>query len=306
MALFGTGNATPTTPKSQFTHRYWGGLGVAHRNPWQTGLPALFGNTGLEVMNRRNFTYLFQDFLINLDCSTVQGGGGEPGAVWEMTGITGATPTFTLTADCPNGLGYLAIGDTTEDHGAHIQFYPNSTTAAGECIDPINQEVVAWAMCGKMPYPLTSDWFVGIAEDGNGTPVLTGATGAINNGHYMGFHHLEDATTVSLVQSGNGTDIVVANPISTPWTPEDGEDPLLLRELGLRIEGNEKLYWYINGVCVGATQVGAAETGGTVEAFADKMTPTLVIVNGDEADSGAAYIDYHTFQTTRLQGPLGG
>jgi hypothetical protein len=154
-------------------------------------------------------------------------------------------------------------------------------------------------MSGKMTYPLTTDWFIGLAEDD--ATVLTAATGVMNNDHYIGFHHLEDSTTVDLVQSGAGTDIVVTTPLTTPWTPEDSEDPLVLRELGIRIEGNNRMYWYINGVCIGVTEVGAAETGGTVEAFTHGMTPTVALVNGDAGDEAAvAWIDYNAFQTTRV------
>jgi hypothetical protein len=306
MGIFSFGDATPTKPMGQFSGRCGKGYGVAHRAPFNTGQPALFANTPLEVMNRREFCCYWQEFIDNMDCSHVQGAAGEPGALWELIMTTTATATFDLLTDVQNGVAELNVVETTADMGVQIQLWPSAITAAGECIRPATQQVVTWAMSGKMTYPLTTDWFVGLAEDGGAASILTVGTGAIANDHYIGFHHLEDSTTVDLVQSGAGTDIVVTTPLLTPWTPEDSEDPLVLRELGLRIEGNDKMYWYINGVCVGATEVGAAETGGTVEAFTHGMTPTVCLVNGDAGDEAAvAWIDYHTFQTTRVLAPTG-
>lgn len=316
MAMFGRGEATPTTPNGQFVGRYANGLGVAHRAWRDRGEPALFANTPLEVMNRRQFVTVWHEFIDNMDCSHTVGAAGVPGALWELTAIDDPVPTFDMLTDVQNGVAELNVNEGTEDHGAQIQLYPASVTAAGECIRPAadvgdhEQHLVTWCMCGKMTYPLTTDWFVGLAEDASGdgpnTPVMTAATGAMNCDHYIGFHHLEDSTTVDLVQSGAGTGIVVANPLLTPWTPEDSEDPLLLRELGIRIEGNNKMFWYVNGYCVGATQVGQAETGGTVEAFTHGMTPTVAIINGDAGDeSGVVWIDYHGFQVTRVLAPTG-
>lgn len=305
MAIFGNDDATPQNTHGQFHSRASAGHGVAYRAPHaNSGQPALFANTPLDIMERREFVCFFQEFIHNMDCSHVQGAAGEPGALWELLGYTGVAETFDLLTDVQNGVAELNVGAGTENHGAQIQLWPAAVTAAGECIRPATQQVVTWCMSGKMTYPLTTDWFIGLAEDD--ATVLTAATGVMNNDHYIGFHHLEDSTTVDLVQSGAGTDIVIANPLLTPWTPEDSEDPLVLRELGLRIEGNDKMWWYVNGICIGATQVGNAETGGTVEAFTHGMTPTVAVVNGDAGDeAGVVWIDYHAFQCSRVLAPTG-
>lgn len=319
MAIFGHGDATPTSPRGQFSGRYEQALGVAHRAAYNTGQPALFANTPLEVMGRREFVCYWQEFIHNMDCSHVQGAAGEPGALWELTNIGGVAATFDMLTDVQNGVAELNVAGNTDDHGAQIQLFPAAITAAGECIRPAAdtglhaQHLVTWCMSGKMTYPLTTDWFIGLAEDasadGPNTPVMTAATGAMNCDHYIGFHHVEDGTTVDLVQNGAGTaDLVIANPLLTPWTPEDSESPLILRELGLRIEGNDKMYWYVNGVCIAQTEVGAAETGGNVEAFTHGMTPTVATINGDAGDgseTGVVWIDYHGFQTTRALAPTG-
>jgi len=296
MAFLSGDDASPLSPKGQFVGRYNKGLGVGHRGR-DTGTPDIFANTPLEVMNNREFCCFWQDFMDNYETDTTN--------VWELTEVGTATAAFTIVADSPNGLSFFSVVELTDNFGAQIQFHPGATTAAGETIDPLNQAVVSWAMAGKMAYPLTTDWFIGISVDD--TSVLTEATGVMAASDYMGFHHLEDSATVELVQSGGGTDVVVV-PLVTPWTPKDAESPMLIRELGLRIDDNDKMYWYINGVCVGRTQVGAT-TGVDVTplAFATKMTSTVALVNGDAGNSCAStYIDYHTWQVSRLNAPVGG
>lgn len=303
MAIFGQDEATPTTPKGQFAARYARGMGVAHRAYYNTGQPALFANTPLEVMNRREFVCFWQDFITNLDSSTAQGAAGEPGKVWEMTALGGATPAFYILTDGPNGLGWLSSGGTTAGHGVQIQLFPNSLTAAGEIVSPYTQPVIAWAACGKIPLAHESSWFVGLCKDDTAILAVGGAMSATS---YIGFHHPEGDDNVYLVQRGGAADVVV-DPLTTLWTPEDGESPLVLRELGIRIEDNDKMKWYLNGICIGATEVGNVENGNTVAAFVGNMTPSFVIVNqtgGAASGVNSLYIDYHTLQATRVLAPI--
>lgn len=298
MAFLAPDDATPLSPKGQFAGRYNKGLGVGHRGR-DTGTPDIFANTPLEVMNNREFCSFWQDFMDNYETDTTN--------VWELTEVTTVTAAFNIVADSPNGLSLFSVVEVDDDDAAQIQFHPGATTAAGETIDPINQAVVSWAMAGKMTYPLTTDWFIGICVDN--TNILTTATGEFtaNSTDYMGFHHVEDEAEIRLVQSGGGTDVQVT-PLITPYTPEDSESPMLVRELGLRIDNNDKMYWYVNGVCVGRTEVGAT-TGVDVTpvAFATKLTSSVALINGDAGDVPASvYIDYHTWQVSRLNAPVGG
>ena len=302
MSIFGFGDATALNPKGQFSGRCANGMGVAHRARHNTGQPALFANTPLEVMNRREFVCYWQEFIDNMDCSHTVGAAGVPGGLWELTAV-GGTATFDLLEDAPNGLGELRVVEVNDNFGAQIQLFPSSISSTGECMDPINQQLVTWAMSGKMTFPLTSSWYIGLAEDD--TTFLDNAGAITATTKYIGFYHLADATTVDLVQRGD-TDNLTVTPLQALWTPADSENPLLLRELGLRIEGNDKMYWYFNGICIGATKVGTVETGGTVEAFTGKMTPTVCLVNNGGSNAAVVWIDYHTFQTTRIVAPVGG
>ena len=288
MAMYGLGDATPTDPKRQFSGRYRAGLGMAYGPQRASGAPELFGNTPLEVSNRREFMTLKHDFLIAHDVDTTN--------VWEMQ----AAATLTVVADSPNGLAVMTAANANNNTVAQMQFFPGAIVAAGEVADPINQEVVCQAWCGKMPFALTTDWFIGIAEDD--TTVLA-ATGVMGNGSYIGFHHLENATTVRLVQGDSGN-AISAIPLRTLWTPADSVNTL--RELAVMIVGNRKYFWFIDGICVGAAQVGDVIGGVTTAAFTDKMTPTICTKNGAEEDAAITYVDYQFLQATRLTAPLGG
>jgi len=116
----------------------------------------------------------------------------------------------------------------------------------------------------------------------------------------VGFLHVEDATEVLLVQGGTlNANMVYVTPYNDLWTPADASTTK--RSLGLRIEGNEKLYWYLDGVEVGSIGVGQDDAAGTTAvAFDGQMGSTIAICNNDTSVNRAtATVDYIAGQVTR-------
>ena len=278
-------NATPTTPKDQFSSRLEQGMGVAHRKNPGGGAIALFGNTPLEIQNHRKFVVNDIEFLRSDDVSVTD---------WTLTGYGGVAETFAVSSDQQDGIAILDVGGATDNHGAQVQY--TAAGGAGEFLNPSQQHIVALEYNTRISRDLEADWFVGFAET-NAT-VLVAATGALvaTLDDYMGFHHLADSETISLVQGGvAGTDIVVANPSSSLYVPTNQQS--YWHSWGLRVDDNDKMYWYVNGDLVGFTQVGDAETGGTVTGFAGRSCYTFAVVNNGGASN--ITVDYVLSATER-------
>jgi hypothetical protein len=164
---------------------------------------------------------------------------------------------------------------------------------------PLIQSVVSWEAKGYLNLALDSNWFIGIGET---DPTFMLASGVMDVDNYMGFLHVEDATTVSLVQSGTAAaNEIIVTPLIPLWTPADAS--LTKRRLGIRIEDNDKLYWYVDGAMVGYIQIGDDDSVGTTSvAFDDAMCSTLCLTNNNDAGGGGAAtmtIDYIFGQVSR-------
>ena len=285
-------NATPTDPKDQFSQRMGKGLGVLHRSVTKprSGDVALWGNTGNEIINAGNFVTHNLDFHMVLDSAAT---------TWTVTDIGGAAGAFGMIAtDSVGGLALLTVGGATVSHGVQIQENVVAT-AHSQMYDPTLSHVVAWEARGSMTFALDSDWFVGI---GSTEAPFMSVAGVPAGDDYMGFLHIEDATTVQLVQTGTA----VANAISvTPsrdlWTPADAS--ITKRSLGIRVDTlNEKLYWYLDGAMVGHINVGDDDAAGTTcVGFGAAMGSTICIINNSAggANTSTATIDYINSQVTR-------
>jgi hypothetical protein len=293
MTIEGSIAATPTSPGNQFSERQARGRGVRYRGEYGTDV-ALWGNLGDESLNRTNFVDFFLDFYKESD--VYQTGGADEPHLWTLTQLTGVAGTFTTVDDTVEGLAILDVVGATDNHGVQVQY--TDATGGGELLQPANSEIVAWESRGSMNLALDSDWFVGIS---NTDTTLVSATGTmVTANNFMGFLHASDATTVSLVQSGtlNANQVVVASSIPL-WTPADASSTK--RRLGLRVEDNDKMYWYVDGIQVGETRVGLAETGGTVVLFSEAMCSSFAVNNGSAA-AAAITIDYVQHQCTRPPG----
>jgi len=289
MTVLGHANATPTDPKGQFSNRQARGVGVSHRPvSGRAGDVALFANTGSEIHNFREFVTHYLDFHEDDDISVT--------TRWTLSSFTGVG-TLTRTDDTPQGLAVLATGAATNSHGVQIQ--ETDSNAQGEMYNPLvtQSHIVAWESRGSMNLTLEADWFIGIAET---DATFMSAAGVLSGDNYIGFHHVQDATTVSLVQCGTANANKVTVAASVPlWTPADASTTK--RSLGVRIEANNSMRWYVDDVEVGRTEVGLAETGGTVVAFDDAMCSTFSLFNNSAASAQATMtIDYIAGQVSRV------
>ena len=287
-------NATPTTPKDQFSARYTKGVGVAHRGTARVGTRALWGNTGNEIMNFREFCTHNIDFLVDSD--TYQTGGGNEPHLWTLTNLTGVAGAFTKIDDTVQGLALLDVGGATASHGVQIQEI--DATGAGLKYDPTLSYIVSWESRGSMTLAEDCDWFVGIGiEDSTFMDAAGAITAEVTD--YMGFLHVEDATTVQLVQCGTANaNAVIVVPDVPLWTPADAA--ATKRRLGLRIENNDFMAWYLDGDEVGSTHIGDLDAAGDdTVAFAAPMCSTICLVNNSGAGQATATIDYIASQVTR-------
>lgn len=281
-------NATPTTPKMQFSSRLEEGMGVAHRKNPGGGRIALFGNTPLEAQNFRKFVTHKMDFLYNWECDTTN--------IWTLSNYNGATCTFAIRSDYEDGLGYFDVADTTNNHGGQFQF--TAAASAGEFIAPYYHDLICFEYYVHIYKNLTTDWFIGI---GNTDASFLGfADGLITGTHYIGFHHLVDDTQIRLAIGNGGTDLYTA---ITPTTALTNGISSFTR-YGIRMEANNRFHWYIDDVWVGTMTVGDAVTGGTVEAFddGDELCYTFASVN-DTDTQGRFEIDYIASNITRNNDP---
>lgn len=278
------------TPEDQFSVRYCKTVGVMHRGAPGKGEVANFGNLPADLLGRRDFVFHWLDFHDDDEVDTTNR--------WTLTQLTGVAGTFDKVDDAPQGLAVLDVVGTTLNHGVQIQH--DAVGRGGELYYPGTGEshIVGWEARGSMNLALNCDWFVGIAE--SDTTFMT-AAGVLTGDNYMGFHHVAGSTVVRLVQCGTAVanGVVLANPLRSLWTPEDGDTEK--RRLGLRVENHTDLFWYVDGILVGRTYVGATEGAGTVVAFDDGMCHTVCLVNGDDgADGAAATIDYMGSYCTRV------
>jgi hypothetical protein len=282
-------DATPQTPHGQFAVRYNNGVGVRHRG---AGVPPnvnMFGNLGNEVMNFREFVTHNLDFHEADDIAVTR---------WTVTQLTGVAGTFTRVDDTPQGLAVLDVGGATEDHGVQIQ--ETVATAQGEMYFPTaaQSKIVAWEARGSMDFAEDCTWYIGIGE--TDATFQTSAAGAITADNFIGFSHFAGATTVNLIQGGTAAaNVVTITPRRTLWIPADAIDTK--RRLGVRIEDNNEMFWYVDGVLVGHTYVGdtAVATGTATVAFDDAMCSTFCLINGDGGQATMT-IDYIASQVTRV------
>ncbi len=289
MAIFGNADATPTTPKGQFSSRRTRPSGVAHRGLGASGDVALFGNTPLEPLNNREFVTHFLDFHMPLDSAATR---------WTVTDIGGGAGAFAKVAsDSVFGGALLTVGGATVSHGVQIQENVVAT-AHSQIYDPTASQVIAWEARGSMSFALDSDWFIGI---GSTEAPFMSVAGVPAGDDYMGFLHIQDATTVQLVQAGTAVaNAVSITPSKSLWTPADAS--ATKRSLGLRIEGNDQLFWYLDGVQVGAISVGDTDASATtVVAFAAAMGSSMCLINNSVggANTSTALVDYILGQATR-------
>ena len=126
-------NATPTTPKDQFSSRLEQGMGVAHRKNPGGGRIALFGNTPLETQNFRKFVTQHLDFLAEWEVNTTN--------VWTLSALGGAAGhTFSIVTDVYDGQAYLDTGTVTNDEGCQVQY--TAGNSAGEFFNPFYPPLV--------------------------------------------------------------------------------------------------------------------------------------------------------------------
>jgi hypothetical protein len=273
-------NATPTTPKDQFSGRTEKGLGVSHRKARTR--TALFANTPIETMNLRNFVCTWMDFQYFWEVDTTN--------IWTQSDIgVVATESFTLSNADTRGVALLEVGQATEDTGTQIQ---DTAGNPDEIFDPIEQHIACWEARVDLYTPVNSDWFVGLCIDDTS---LLSTAGAMTATNYIGFHHTSDSADISLVQNSTAGDAItiVTDPVNYTLI----EAPFY--RLGIRLENNANMYWYIDDEQVGSTAVGNAETGGTVGAFGVAgLCSSFAVVNGD-GGAGAINIDYLRAVTTR-------
>ena len=287
MAVTGQRDAQ-ISPRGVFSSRQSAGSGVKYH---YNGGVALWGNLGDETLNPRNFVTYFNDFFTDSDVAQT---GVTDHDLWTLTQLTGIAGTFDKVDDTVEGLAVLDVGGATANHGVQVQHV--DVEGGGEMLQPHNVDIVSWEARGSMDEAESADWFIGIA---NTDTTLLSATGTmVTANNFMGFLHAAAATTVSLVQCGtlNANQVVVVPSVNL-WTPADASDTK--RRLGLRIENNDKMYWYVDDLLVGSTHVGALETGGAdVVAFSEAMATSFATNNGAGGQS-AMTIDYVMHQSLR-------
>lgn len=289
MAINAYRNATPQTPHGQFSSRCSKPMGVAHRDPGGAGNVALFGNTPLEAMNSREFVTHFLDF---------HDAGDSAATRWTVTDIGGGLGAFgKVAADSVGGLALLTVGGATVSHGVQIQENVVAT-AHSQIHDATLSHVISWEARGSMSFALDSDWFIGI---GSTEAPFMSVAGVPAGDDLMGFLHIQDATAVQLIQCGTANaNLAYVTPAKSLWTPADAS--ITKRSLGIRIENNEKLYWYLDGEQVGEAYVGGLDSlGTTIVAFAAAMGSTECIINNSVggANTSTATTDYILSQVTR-------
>jgi hypothetical protein len=235
----------------------------------------------MELINRRNYTTYFNDFIEIADFGAAVTGSGTAGD-WTVTAIgTMTVGTAAITGDSESGLLTLTP-DATDNEGYHIQM--TAADSAGELWTPATGRVISFEA-----YVTAGDWdgqdyFIGLAET---SATLVGATGALTCDNLVGFHHLiADVGLIQCVHTGtadaNETRVGTANPVIFTDSA--------LHRFGVRVINTNRVEWFVDGQLVRRATM-------TVP-FDDKMCISFGNV-GSNAATDILAIDYVTVSQTR-------